>query len=140
MTEENDRLFVEWLLKNIVYAYNYKKECIPIGCVPPTSVAILGCVWQTPPGQTPPHRNPLGRHPTPSPWADTPWADFAPGQIPPPGQYTPTQLHVGILTPAHCMLGYTPWTEEMTHACENITFPQLLLRAVKRPFVSFVIV
>ena len=23
------------------------------------------------------------------------------------------------------------WTERMTHACENITFPQLLLRAVK---------
>ena len=23
------------------------------------------------------------------------------------------------------------WTEGMTHACENITFPQLLLRAVK---------
>ena len=25
------------------------------------------------------------------------------------------------------------WTEGMTHACENITFPQLLLRAVKSP-------
>ena len=23
-----------------------------------------------------------------------------------------------------------PWTEFLTHACENITFPQLLLRAV----------
>ena len=33
---------------------------------------------------------------------------------------------------AHFMLGYTPLlrTEEMTHACVNITFPQLLLRAV----------
>ena len=32
-----------------------------------------------------------------------------------------------------CMLGYTPllWTEFLTHACENITFPQLLLRTVK---------
>ena len=31
------------------------------------------------------------------------------------------------------MLGYTPllWTEFLTHACENITFPQLLLRRVK---------
>ena len=32
------------------------------------------------------------------------------------------------------MLGYTPhpplWTEFLTHTCENITFPQLLLRAV----------
>ena len=25
---------------------------------------------------------------------------------------------------------HPPWTEGMTHACENITFPQLLLRAV----------
>ena len=24
-----------------------------------------------------------------------------------------------------------PWTKGMTHACENITFPQLLLRTVK---------
>ena len=24
-----------------------------------------------------------------------------------------------------------PWTEFLTHACENITFPQLLLRSVK---------
>ena len=30
-----------------------------------------------------------------------------------------------------CMLGYTPlWTEFLTHACENITFAQLLLRTV----------
>ena len=27
-----------------------------------------------------------------------------------------------------------PWTEGMTHACENITFPQLLLQAVKIAF------
>ena len=40
----------------------------------------------------------------------------------------------GVHTPSeprgrhpHCMLGYTPsspWTEGMTHACENITLPQ----------------
>ena len=30
------------------------------------------------------------------------------------------------------MVGYTPllWTEFLTHACENVTFPQLLLRTV----------
>ena len=29
---------------------------------------------------------------------------------------------------------YTPlWTEFLTHACENITFPQLLLRTVTSP-------
>ena len=36
-----------------------------------------------------------------------------------------------------CMLGYThsPWAELLTHACENITFPQLRLRTVvKRRF------
>ena len=37
--------------------------------------------------------------------------------------------------PAKCMLGYTsphpPWTEFLTHACENITFLQLRLRTVK---------
>ena len=27
-----------------------------------------------------------------------------------------------------------PWTEFLTHAFENITFPQLLLRTVKREF------
>ena len=46
----------------------------------------------------------------PQPWADTPW------------QTPPAPLHVGI---------HPQWTEGMTHACENITFLQLLLRAVK---------
>ena len=30
-----------------------------------------------------------------------------------------------------CLPDNTPWTEFLTHACENITFPQLLLRTVK---------
>ena len=67
----------------------------------------------------------------------------------PPGQ-RPTRPIACWDTPLpHCMLGYTApvplhvgiytlrlWTEGMTHACENITFPQLdidldlLLRAV----------
>ena len=39
-------------------------------------------------------------------------------------------VHAGI--PARGCLGYNPlpWTEFLTHACENITFPQLLLRTV----------
>ena len=139
MTEKNDKDFVECLLKNIVCAYNYKKVCIPAGCVPPTSVAILGGVWQT---------LPLGRH---HPWAHTPWADtlpHSPGQIPhwadtpgltPPGQIPPLGRHPLGQPPApppNCMLGYTPlpiacwdkppWIQGMTHACENITFWQLL--------------
>ena len=44
-------------------------------------------------------------------------------------------LHAGIPArgSAQCMLGYNPpppWTEFLTHACQNITFPQLLLRTV----------
>ena len=65
----------------------------------------------------------------------------------------PCPVHAGIHTPpAWCMLGYTPpvqcmlgytypvhagippWTEFLTHACENITFPQLLLRTVTSSF------
>ena len=50
----------------------------------------------------------------------------------------PSPVHAGIHPPAHCMLGYTSptqcsasWdTPPWTHACENITFPQLLLRTV----------
>ena len=33
-------------------------------------------------------------------------------------------VHAGIHTPL------PPWTEFLTHACENITFPQLLMRTV----------
>ena len=47
------------------------------------------------------------------------------------GGCTP-EVHAGIHTPsAHCMLGYTsPLLCGLTDTCENITFPQLLLRAV----------
>ena len=49
--------------------------------------------------------------------------------------YTPPCLPhymLGYAHPLHCMLGYTPtpWIKGMAHACENITFPQLLLWAV----------
>ena len=50
--------------------------------------------------------------------------------------YTPAPIACWDTQPlSHCMLGYTLplWTEGMTHAFENITFPQLLLRAVKIP-------
>ena len=66
----------------------------------------------------------LGRHP----WADTPL-----GRQP---------LPIACLGshPAHCMLGSQPsppGTEFLTHACENITFLQLRLRAVKIKNVSW---
>ena len=80
-----------------------------------------GCVLDNPAADTP-----LGRHPQ----ADTPWTDT-------PRQTFPVPLHSGIHIPSpiacwdthplsHCILGYIPpWTEVMTHACKNITFPQL---------------
>ena len=34
-----------------------------------------------------------------------------------------------------CTPPLPPWTEFLTHACENITFPQLLLRMVKMIFL-----
>ena len=41
-------------------------------------------------------------------------------------------MHVGgCACPGVCMPHMPPPTEFLTHACENITFPQLLLRAVK---------
>ena len=46
----------------------------------------------------------------------------------------PVGVHpiLGRQPPAHCMLGYTPPRREfLTLACENITFPELLRRAVK---------
>ena len=51
------------------------------------------------------------------------------------GRCTPPSGPRETLTPpAYCMLGYTPqWIEFLTHACENITFPQLLFRAVINP-------
>ena len=73
------------------------------------------------------------------------------------GLYTPCSITCwDTHTLPNCMLGYTPcptacwdthphpiacwhtppppspWIEWMTHACENITFPQILLRAVTR--------
>ena len=37
----------------------------------------------------------------------------------------------GVYIPPDPEADPPPWTEGMTHACENITFSQLLLRAVK---------
>ena len=50
------------------------------------------------------------------PWECLPWGCL------PRRVYTLCPLHAGIHPP--------PWTDWMTHACENITFPQLLLRTV----------
>ena len=75
-------------------------------------------------GYTTPHPVHVGIHPTPVH----------------AGIHTPCPVHAGIHTPAQWMLGYTPsphppqpWTGFLTHTCENITFPQLLLWTVTKP-------
>ena len=82
------------------------------GCVVDTPWAdppgrhTLGDTLPHPPGQIPPRQTPS--------WADTLWADIPLGwhflgrhPLSHP-QHTPTQLRIGIHSPAHCMLGYTP--------------------------------
>ena len=89
-----------------------KQECMPVGCVPPSRWPYPIVSAQPPiPDSDPPRQTPWTQTP---PWLQTPvgrptWADKAdpPRQIPP--RQTPPPL----------------WTEGMTHACENITFPQL---------------
>ena len=53
----------------------YKQECIPVGCVPPTTVAVTGGGAPHPPEQAPPQI----RHPLPE---QTPQSRHPPGQIP----------------------------------------------------------
>ena len=65
-----------------------------------------------PPGYRPPGCRPLG---SPPPGCRPPWMQISIRQIP-----------LGSPFPL--------WTKGMTHACENITIPQLLLRAVTRYF------
>ena len=57
----------------------------------------------------------------------------------PPQPHTPPAMHAPLQCPSlphtppaiHAPTMYTPlWTEFLTHACENITFPQLLLWTV----------
>ena len=81
-------------------------QCLPRGCLP------RGHVW---PGRC--VQGCLSRG------VYTPWTQ----------RQTPPILHAGIHTPCPCILGYNlppPWTEGMTHACENITLPQTSLAGV----------
>ena len=54
----------------IKFKSNNEKECIPVGCVPPTAVAIQGGLHQAPPGNRhPPDRHPRDQAP---PWEQAP--------------------------------------------------------------------
>ena len=56
-----------------------------------------------------------------------------------PRHALPTPRHTCPLPckiPRHTRPPPPPWTEFLTHACENMTFPHLLLRTVTNDFIS----
>ena len=105
-----------------------KQECIPVGCVPSTAAAV-STVMHMPPAMHPPTMH-------------TPFTTHAPSQtgplhptcsplphMPPFAMHAPL-CHTHPPLPMHAPLCHTPM-DRMTDTCENITFPQLLLRTVK---------
>ena len=83
------------------YQHYCWQVCIPVGCVPSAAVAILSC------------------HARPSPLPCMYLPPCTPLCHTCPPRYTcPPTMHTPM------------WTEFLTHACENITFLQLLLQAV----------
>ena len=78
-------------LYKVISSWEYQ-ECIPLGCVPPASMAISG------------------------------------GGVSAQGGCLPVWLYTPL--PIACWVTPPPRTEFLTHAYENITFPQLLLRAL----------
>ena len=90
------------------------QEGIPVGCVPPSAVAVWGGV-STPPGQIPLN------FPLVWAWRPPPWPD--PPQLPPWQWAWKCARDAGILHPPRSRHP-PPWTEFLTHACENIALPQ----------------
>ena len=109
-----EHLAIHWI--SDLGSFHLKQECIPVGCIPPAAVAIMGGLhmpllpgsrppWSRhPPGADPPQvwawRPPLGQIPSTSPWVWTwrpPWPD--PLQLPPwVWAWKPTR-HAGIPPP-----------------------------------------
>ena len=71
------------------------QECIPVGCIPPTAVAILGGLHETPPQE----QTPGSRHPPAARHAGLPPAMHA--GIAPPGDLLQGMLGYHL----QCMLG-----------------------------------
>ena len=87
--------------------YKKKQECIPVGCILPTSVAVLeGCVY-TPVHTAHVHTPNLLTH---IPLSTTP---FCSGEY--WGKKTSAQVHAGKHAPP-------PPVDRMSHACESSTF------------------
>ena len=100
----------------------WKQECIPVGCIPPAAVAVLGGLHQAhPPGPDPWEQTntPLGSRQTSPPGADLPNARLPPGEFRPPraDKGSPVTRHPREQAPPY-------YVNRMTDACENITLPQ----------------
>ena len=88
-----------WNAFQLLIKFKKKQECIPVGCVPSTAVAIGGVSTghpqdQTPLEQAPPPPRagtpPGTRHPT---GAGTPWSRHSPGsRHPPMSRHTPVNI------------------------------------------------
>ena len=95
------------------------QDCIPVGCVPPTAVAV------SPAMQAPPPCMPLTMHAPPT--------THAPGHAC-PLPCMPLPLPQTCMPLCHaCPLRHTrppPPVNRITDTCKNITFPQFRLRTV----------
>ena len=106
------------------YLSNFmKQECIPVGCILPTAVAIggvcLSACWDTPPSWVWAWRPPWV-------WAWSP-PGCGPGNLQDMLDTTPQDPLQGMLGyHLQCMLGYHPLpVKRITDTCKNITLPQL---------------
>ena len=99
---------------------NVLQECTPVGYVPSAAVAISPATLAPPAMHAPTMHNPL---PCMPPATHTPLPHTHPPCHACPLPHTP---------PCHACppATHTLWTEFLTHAYENITFPQLLLWTV----------
>ena len=90
--------------------YTYEQECIPVGCVSPTEVAITGGSPHTPGADPPMKQIPLEQAPpgAGTPWSSTPWV-WAWGD---PAEQA-TDLGVGLETP-QVWAWRPPWPDPST--------------------------
>ena len=99
-----------------------KQECIPVGCILPTVIVIFPATHTPQPPCMPPttHAPPAMHAPchTCPPYHACPQQACPPCHTCPPATHAPP--HHVCPSPNHA---HFPWTEFLTHACENITLP-----------------
>ena len=114
-------------LKYYCFVDTLKQECIPVGCIPSAAVSVGGGLPQggvCPRGFLPGVCLPSGM----SAWGVSVWGGVCLGVYPlrPRGRYCPLDPETN--TPSTSRGRHPLWSEFLTHACENITFPQLLTK------------